>query len=407
MNEKRWNERLKQVMPWGSSTCSKAPVYLPEEPEIIVRGDGCRIWDANGKEYIDYRNGLGPVSLGYRYPAVDEAIRAQLERGIIFGHPSDLECEVAEQLCDLIPCAEQTRFLKTGGEALAACIRIARSYTERDHIIQIGYNGWLNSLASGANLLPAMKAEAAPSGVPQDLSSLHHVCAWNDTDGLEQLFARFDGQIAAVLVAADYLNMDQGKTFYPALKKICRKNNSLLIFDEVVTGFRLAVGGAQEYFGVVPDLAVFGKAMANGMPLAAYVGRRDIMESGQRGAIISSTFGGETLSLAAAKAVMGEYTNKDVIAHLWHQGEKLWSAVDMLFQAEDLPLRIRGCAPCPIIVEQKPGSSALSDFMRKAYANGVSLYRVPYITFSHTDEAVEETLKRLEAACQEVERTWS
>src|SRR5690606_2682247 len=130
-------------------------------------------------------------ALGYRYPAVDEAIRDQLDRGIIFGHPGPLECEVAEMLCDLIPCAEQARFLKTGGEALAACIRIARFATGREHIVQIGYNGWLNSLASGANLLPSVTTSSGPPGVPVGLSALHHTCAWNDLDGLKRLFARF------------------------------------------------------------------------------------------------------------------------------------------------------------------------------------------------------------------------
>src|SRR4051812_48526711 len=123
-----WTERLNDVMPFGSSTCSKAPQLPPDEPAVVVRGDGCRVWDDRGREFIDFRNGLGPVTLGYRFPAVDEAIRKQLDSGIVFGHPHPLECEVAELLRDLIPCAEQVRFLKTGGEAIAACVRLARAY---------------------------------------------------------------------------------------------------------------------------------------------------------------------------------------------------------------------------------------------------------------------------------------
>ncbi len=403
MNESSWHERLNQVMPWGSSTCSKAPSLLPEEPEVIVRGDGCRVWDANGKGYIDYRNGLGPVALGYRYPAVDEAIRDQLDRGIIFGHPGPLECDVAEMLCDLIPCAEQARFLKTGGEALAASIRIARFATGREHIVQIGYNGWLNSLASGANLLPSVTSSSGPPGVPVGLSALHHACAWNDLDGLKRLFARFDGQIAAVLVAADYQDMEQGQMFYPELRRLTRAQGSLLIFDEVVTGFRLAVGGAQAYFGVTPDLAVFGKALANGMPLSAYLGSKDVMDAcNRKGVVISSTFGGETLSLAAAKAVIKTYREQDVIGHLWRQGQKLWSALDRLFQDTGLPLKLRGLAPCPVFCEEQPDRPALALFMRKAFAHGVSLYRVPYVTFSHQDADIDETLAKLELACREV-----
>lgn len=405
MNELSWHERLNQIMPWGSSTCSKAPVYLPEEPEVIVRGDGCRVWDANGNRYIDYRNGLGPVSLGYRYPAVDTAIRDQLERGIIFGHPNPLECEVAEMLCDLIPCAEKARFLKTGGEALAACIRIARFATGREHIVQIGYNGWLNSLASGANLLPSVTSSSGPPGVPTSLSDLHHVCAWNDLAGLEQLFDRFDGQIAAVLVAADYQDMEQGQTFYPALRRLTRAHGSLLVFDEVVTGFRLAIGGVQAYFGVTPDLAVFGKALANGMPLSAYLGSKAVMDAcNRKGVVISSTFGGETLSLAAAKAVIETYRTHGVIEHLWRQGQTVWSGVDRLFRDTGLPLRVRGLAPCPVFGEEQPGSPALALFLREAFGHGVSLYRVPYVTFSHQDADIQETLERLGQACLAVKK---
>jgi glutamate-1-semialdehyde 2,1-aminomutase len=396
MATNNWHDRLNQIMPWGSSTCSKAPQFLPEEPEVILRGKGCRVYDQAGREYIDYRNGLGPISLGYCYPAVDEAILAQLQQGIIFGHPSPLECEVAELLGQLIPCAEQARFLKTGGEALAACIRLARSYTGKEHIIQIGYNGWLNSLASGANLLPSARADHYPPGVPAALSDLHHVCAWNDQAGLEELFSRFSGQVAAVMVAADYAALDQGETFYPFLRQITRENDSLLIFDEVVTGFRLAVAGVQEYFKVVPDLAVFGKAMANGMPLAAYVGQREIMDK----AVVSSTFGGETLSLAAAKAVIQEYQAKDVVGHFWRQGEKLWTGLADLFATHGLPFAIKGFYPCPLFTETD-GGQVLDIFLRRAFANGVSLYRVPYVNFSHKDRDIQETLDRLDKACKE------
>lgn len=396
MATNNWHDRLNQIMPWGSSTCSKAPQFLPEEPEVILSGQGCRVLDQSGKEYIDYRNGLGPISLGYCYPAVDAAIAAQLQQGIIFGHPSPLECEVAEMLVRLIPCAEQARFLKTGGEALAACIRLARSFTGKDHIIQIGYNGWLNSLASGANILPAARADHYPPGVPAALSDLHHVCAWNDQVGLTELFSRFSGQIAAVMVAADYADLDQGQSFYPFLRQITKENDCLLIFDEVVTGFRLAIAGVQEYFDVLPDLAVFGKAMANGMPLAAYVGRREIMDK----ALVSSTFGGESLSLAAAKAVIGEYQAKDVVGHLWRQGEKLWTSLAGLFTKYDLPFTIKGFYPCPLFTETGQGQ-LLDFFLRRAFANGVSLYRVPYVNFSHQDQDIKETLDRLEKACQE------
>ena len=400
----QWHERLLNVMPWGSSTCSKAPTLLPEEPAVIVKGKGCRVWDADGNEYIDFRNGLGPVTLGYRFPEVDGAIREQLENGILFGQPHPLEAEVAEMLCGRIPCAEQARFLKTGGEAIAATIRIARKVTGRDHIVQIGYNGWLNALSAGGPALPGREAAPSVPGVPACLSALHHTATWNDIDKLRALFDELDGQIAAVVIAADYADMAAGAEFYPAVRELTRKRGALLIFDEIVTGFRVAIGGVQQYFGVVPDLAVFSKGIANGMPLSAYVGTKDVMSACDRGgAVISSTFGGETLSLAAAKATMGVYDRCDVIGHLWKHGEKLWSGVNRLFDRYGLPLEWKGFWPCPALTV-KPGAEASvrDKFFRAAYKNGVSLYNVSYVNFSHKDSDIEETLVRLERACSEL-----
>lgn len=398
-----WNKRLKAIMPWGSSTGSKSPNYLPEEPSVIVKGKGCRVWDADGREFIDYRNGLGPISLGYQFPEVNEAIKEQLNQGIVFGHPHPLECEVAELLSEIIPCAENVRFLKTGGEALAACIRIARHYTGRDHIIQIGYNGWLNSLGTGAMILPRQAATKAPEGVPRALSELHHVGRWNDIELLEDIFKQYEGQIAAVVVAADYADMASGETFYPAIRELTEEHGSLLILDEIVTGFRIAMGGVQEYFGIVPDMSVFSKGMANGMPISAYVGKKDVMDKCNRGESlsISSTFGGESLSLAAAKATIEVYKKEDVVAHLWKQGKKLWSGVNYLFDKYNIPIEVKGLPPCPSFVIE--GEEDLQEkFFRAAYKNGVSLYNVSYVNFSHRDKDIEETLERLDRACSEI-----
>ncbi|MES2461323.1 MAG: aminotransferase class III-fold pyridoxal phosphate-dependent enzyme [Armatimonadota bacterium] len=396
-------ERMERAIPWGSSTCSKKPKLYPEEPGVIVRGKGCRVWDADGREFIDFRNGLGPVTLGYGFQEVDHAIRAQLDSGIVFGHPHPLEGEVAEMLIERIPCAEQARFLKTGGEALAACIRLARHVTGRDHIIQIGYNGWLNSLAPGARLLPGSSAptNVPPPGVPEGLSALHHGSPWNDTKALDTLLDTYSGSVAAIIVAADYAAISAGHTFYPALRTRADKAGALLIFDEIVTGFRIAVGGVQEYFGVAPDLAVFSKGIANGMPLAAYVGRREFM-SGLDHVIVSSTFGGETLSLAAARAVMQVYAERDVVSHLWRQGKTLWEGLNSLFQTYGIPANVCGFWPCPALAFQGPDKAAIRErFFRAAYRQGVSLYDVSYVNFSHTDSDIAEALERLETACRE------
>lgn len=390
-----WTGRLRAVIPWGSSTCSKAASYMPDEPGVIVRGKGCRVWDADGREFIDYRNALGPITLGYSFPAVDEAIRDQLQSGIIFGHPHPLEGEVAEMLRDCIPCAERVRFLKTGGEAIAACIRLARHHTGRDHVVQIGYNGWLNSLASGGRTLPGTAAAATPPGVPAALSALHHAYPWNDEEGLDALFAKSGDSIAALVVAADYAGLPQGKTFYPFLRELTRKHGTVLIYDEIVTGFRLAVGGVQEYFGVTPDLAVFAKGVANGMPLSVYCGRAEIMDK-LKTVVVSSTMGGEALSLAAAKASITTYRTGNVIGHIWKKAETLWRGVNALFRQHHVPAELTGCWPCPAIRFAPDAPQGLPQkFYRAVYRHGVSLYSVPYVNFSHQDRDVAETLERL------------
>ncbi len=397
-----WVKRLRTVIPWGSSTCSKAARLLPEEPGVIVRGKGCRVWDADGREFIDYRNSLGPVTLGYQFPATDEAIRRQLESGILFGHPHPLECEVAESLRECIPCAERVRFLKTGGEAVAACIRLARCHTRRDHVVQIGYNGWLNSLAGGGRTLPGARADSAPPGVPEALSALHHACGWNDTAALGELFAKYAGQIAALVIAADYARLEEGKTFYPFASDLTQQHGTVLILDEIVTGFRVALGGVQEHFGVTPDLAVFAKGIANGMPLAAYCGRAEIMDKLDK-AIVSSTYGGEALSLAAAKATIATYREQKVVAHLWSKGEALWRGVNALFEQHGVPAKVVGLWPCPAFSFAREAPADLPDrFYRAAYRCGVSLYQTSYVSFSHQDADVAETLERLERGIREL-----
>ena len=397
-------EKARKVMPWGSSTCSKAPYLRPYEPAAIVKGKGCRVWDIEGREFIDFRNALGPITLGYQFPEVDEAIRKQLESGILFGHPSILEYEVAEMLTEIIPCAEQVRFLKTGGEAMAACIRIARGYTGKDHIIQVGYNGWLNSLAAGGPVLPRQSGGSFSSGIPKCLSDLHHSCKWNDIESIKKVYEEVNGNLAAIAIAADYAELEKGATYYKEVRDFADKNDVLLIFDEIVTGFRVALGGVQEYFNVKPDLAVFSKGIANGMPVSVYAGRKEVMERCDKGngVVVSSTFAGETLSLAAAKAAINVYKTSNVIEHLWKQGQKLWESLSALLGKYNVPIEIKGIWPCPTFsVRADAPSNTITDFFSLAYKHGVSLYNVSYINFSHKDKDIVETLQRLEKACAE------
>jgi glutamate-1-semialdehyde 2,1-aminomutase len=396
-NNNIYYEILEKYVAGGSSTGSKRARLMPEEPAVIERGKGCRVWDADGREFIDFRNSLGPVTLGYSHPEVNEAIIRQVEKGVIFGHPGILEAEAAQKLCEVIPCAEKVRFLKTGSEAVAACIKLARSFTGRKHIIQIGYNGWLNTLSSGARVNPRDKADGVPKGIAKELSSLHHTVEWNDIKTIDDLFKSYNGEVAAIIVAADYKRMEDGVEFYPYLRKICTANDTVLVFDEIVTGFRVALGGVQEYFGVTPDLAVFAKGMANGMPLSVFCGKSEIMDEITRGASISSTYGGEQLSLAAALKVMEIYKRDDVIGYLMSEGTKLWNEVNRLFKSRGIGLSYKGLGPCPIILPDNPKDiNLIDDFFRKAFARGISLYNVSYINYSHKKSDIEEVLEKLD-----------
>ncbi len=302
----------------------------------------------------------------------------------------------------MIPCAERARFLKTGGEAVAACIKLARYHTGRDHVVQIGYNGWLNSLASRARIDPRSSTVSTPPGVPAALSALHHAVNWNDLETLEKLFSGIGKQVAALVVAADYATMKEGTTFYPFLRELANKYGTVLVFDEIVTGFRIALGGVQEYFGVTPDLAVFAKGIANGMPLSVYCGKAEIMDKLDR-ATVSSTYGGEALSLAAAKATLSTYQTEHVIDHIWQKAESAWSGFNRLFTHYGIPGKLVGLPPCIAIVfdERAPGDLP-ERFYRSAYRHGISLYNIPYVTFSHQDVDIAETLKRLELAIREI-----
>jgi glutamate-1-semialdehyde 2,1-aminomutase len=374
-----------------------------DEPALIVRGRGCRVWDVDGNEYIDFRGGLGPVSLGYAVAEINAAIAQQLEDGIVFGQPHPLEGEVAALLRDAVPCAQKCRFLKTGGEAVAACIKIARAATGRDLIAHCGYNGWLSSIARPRGKVPAGIAAARPqNGIPARLADLHVSLPWAAHGEWKDLFASRGKEIAAVVVACDYAEMEKAREFLPFLRDVTRTNGSLLVFDEIVTGFRLALGGAQEYFKVTPDLAAVGKGMANGMPLSAYAGRADLMESAP-GLGISSTFGGETLSLAAARATLRFYREHAVIAHLWRTGEEIWTRVQALMRDRGVSVRIQGLPVCPQLSFDSPERH--DAFFRAAYRNGLSLYDVSYVTWSHREEDVAETLERFDRVAEELARS--
>lgn len=307
--------RAERVIPLGSQTFSKSRTQYPygASPYFITRGEGSRVWDLDGNEYIDFVNSLASITLGYQDPDVTQAVRSQLEHsGVIFSLPHTLETEVAELICELVPCAEKVRFGKNGSDATSGAIRIARAHTGRDRVAVCGYHGWQDWYIGST---------ARNRGVPQATRDLTHSFAYNDLASLKALFDAHPGEFAAVILEPMNVTRPQ-PGFLEGLKETAHAHGALLVFDETITGFRYGNGGAQQLFGVTPDLATFGKGLANGYPVSAIAGRADVMKQMEE-VFFSFTFGGEALSLAAAKATLEKLKREPVAAQLAQRGQRL------------------------------------------------------------------------------------
>ena len=291
--------RALELIPGGSQTNSKRPTAyaLGAFPIYAQDAAGARIQDVDGNWYIDYILGLGPISLGYCYPAVDAAIRAQLERGIIYGLLAPLEVEVAEAIVEMVPCAEMMRFLKGGAEVTTAAARIARGFTGREVILNCGYRGWADGWMA--------QSTGMKGGVPDCLRGVIDGFPRHDLDALRAKLEQHAGRVAMVALDPATGGSRVPDGYLQGVRALCDEFGALLMFDEIVTGFRMANGGGQEYFGVTPDLACFAKGAANGMPLGIVCGRAEIMRRAIDDTVISVTYGGEALSLAAPQRPCG------------------------------------------------------------------------------------------------------
>lgn len=313
--------RAQELIPGVSQTFSKAPSQIVQgvSPIFLQRGKGAHVWDVDGNRFIDYPTSLGPIVLGHDDPDVTEAVVKQVSQGTIFSLSHPIELEVAERIVDAIPCAEMVRFGKNGSDATSASVRVSRAYTGRDVVATYGYHGWQDWYIG---------TTTRNAGVPKAVTSLTATFSYNDIGSLEKVFAENPGNVACVIMEpVGVVEPEAG--FLQSVAALCKKNGTVLIFDEVLTGFRIAYGGAQERYGVTPDLACFAKAVANGYPLSVVTGRRDIMELFDE-IFFSFTFGGETVSLAAAKATMDKMQREPVIDHLWKQGRKIQDGYNSL-----------------------------------------------------------------------------
>lgn len=312
-------DRAERVIPLASQTFSKSRTQYPvgAAPLFAVRSKGGRTWDIDGNEYVDLVSSLGAVALGYGDEEIEEAVIRQLRDGVTLSLATPLEAEVAERLVELIPCAEQVRFGKNGTDATSAAIRLARAFTGREHVIVCGYHGWQDWYIGSTTM---------NRGVPQRTQSLTHSIPYDDLDALRAVIAEYPDQIAAMIMEP-MTSTFPAKGYLEAVRAITAEHGIVLVFDEMLTGLRFAQGGAQEYFGVTPDLAAFGKAISNGFPLAALTGRADLMSHIPE-IFFSGTHGGEALSLAAASVVLRKTLEGEVTAPICQIGQSLSDEVE-------------------------------------------------------------------------------
>jgi glutamate-1-semialdehyde aminotransferase len=388
-------DRALLTIPLASQTFSKSSQQWVEgaAPLFLQSGRGCRVIDVDGNSYIDYVLGLLPVVLGYCDPDVDAAIREQLEDGITFSLAHPKEAQLAEKLAEFIPCAEMVRFGKNGSDATTGAIRLARAYTGRSKVAICGYHGWHDWYIG---------TTTRRLGVPQDVQDLSVTFPYNDAAALEALIKKEPDGFAAIILEAGGAQTPAAG-FLERLRELSTRHGIVLIFDEIITGFRLHMAGAQGYYGVTPDLACFGKAMGNGMPISALVGRAEIMRK-MEDIFFSTTFGGEVLSIAASLATIDKLQRDDVVTRLWRRGELLRDAANATLAQRGLGEFVSfggdGWWPRIKIGKAPVDSNLLISLLRQEFnANGLLLGASFNLSLAHDDDAVtKETITAIDSA---------
>jgi len=395
-----WLKKAKEIIPIASQTYSKSYKYFCEGvgPEFLDRGLGGHVWDIKGKEYIDFVCGLGAITLGYNNPEIDNEIISQLKKGISFSLPTILEVKLAEKIIKILPCAEMVKFVKNGSDATTAAIRLARAYTGKDIVACCGYHGYHDwFIGTTKNNL----------GVPLQIRELTKSFEYNNIESLKRIFDKHKGKIAAVIIEPCQDNGPKDN-FLEKIRELCKDNNTLLIFDEVVSGFRMRLGGAQEYYNIIPDLGCFGKGMGNGMPISLIAGKKEIMKLIEDRAFISTTFGGETLSIVAALKTIEILERKKSFEHIWRLGNKWKEKTDRLIKEHGLGnvVRVNGLAPhCGVIFKGLGNLSnldLLSIYQQKLLEKGILSVGINNFCLAHTEEDVDKFTKAVDEALYDV-----
>ncbi len=394
--------RALELIPGGTQLVSRRPTRFAFgiSPIFASSGKGARIRDVDGNEYIDWVSGIGAILLGYADPVVDEAVKRQIDKGTNFSITHELELELAEELVATIPCAEMVRYTRTGGEACAVAVRIARGTTGRDKILFCGYHGWhdwymASNLSSTPGLDEHLFSGIEPIGVPRALEGTALAFPYNDLERLEKLLEENRGEVAAI-VMEPFRSELPPDGYLSGVQKLARKHDVLLVFDEVTTGFRLANDGIQSVIGVVPDMSVFAKSISNGYAMGVVAGKREVLSPAAQ-MFISSTYWGEAVGLIAALTTLREVKKRNVPAIVQKIGEQLKSGLTGIAREVGLPAVCRGISIHPYLdfqIDDAETKSKLSTlYIQEMAKRGCHGYTSFYLNASQGDSEITQTLE--------------
>jgi glutamate-1-semialdehyde 2,1-aminomutase len=416
-------ERALKVIPYGVSSNFRYGGH--NSTNILSRGKGAKVWDADGNEFIDYRLAWGPHILGHADERVNNAVRNAIDNSTMFAATTELEVEVAEKMVEMIPEMDLIRFTNTGTEATMHALRVARGYTNKEKYIKFEghYHGLhdyaLFSTANTPSLHMGSRRSPIPiqvgSGIPRKIRDYVITLPWNDFEIVEQTIKSKHGEIAAVMVEpiiGNFGGLYPIDGFLEHLRKLCDEYGIVLIFDEVKTGFRIANGGAREVFNVIPDISTYAKALGNGYPVAAFGGKRDVMQVVGPGRVAhGGTYGSNTIAMAAAKTVLGILADDQTLDKIAKQGKRLKKGIEKVFRDYDIPYQMTGHPNMQgFFITEKPinefrdfelhNAKMYGDIMKNLFERGVTaeLEAVEpwFLSASHTAEIIDETLNRFE-----------
>jgi glutamate-1-semialdehyde 2,1-aminomutase len=422
-----------EVIAGGVNSGARGPEagWVPGPP-VVARGQGARLWDVDGNEYLDYLLALGPMVHGHAHPEITEAVtRAIHDLGTMFALPYPLEAEVARKIVEMVPSVELMRFGNSGTEVVLHATRLARAYTGRDVVVRFEgqYHGWADQLewshhpdlaAAGPRENP--RAVPGTPGIPEVIGQTLAVLPWNDRDAVEQLVAKRRGEIAAILTEPIMGNtgvIPPQPGYLEFLREITAANGIVLIFDEVITGFRVALGGAQALYGVTPDLTTMAKALGGGFPVAALGGKREIMDQVSDGHVLhAGTYNANTVAVAAASASLDVLARPGTHERLFELSNRLMAGIGGIFERAGVPVQVQGVGPMfqfwfsqtPVVdyrdAARHLNSPAYAALARALHERGVMVHpsniELWFVSTVHTQADIDETLDAFEAAVKAV-----